>query len=249
MRLPEIPSMVAPSPVTTAVFVLIVLLVAALFVVAIARGGGPTESIAARTRATALAAGGVVAWLALTGWASGSGVLTAAVMPPPPMLFFVGSMAVAIYVGTSRVGARMLRGAPIAALVGFQAFRLPLELVLHAWYEQGALPVQMTYTGHNFDIVTGVTAAALGLWSLWRPLPRWTIVAFNVLGSVLLVAVATIAMLSLPLPLRRYMNDPPVLLAYHFPYGWIVPFCVGGALAGHILVFRWLRRPGRAVSP
>jgi hypothetical protein len=53
--------------------------------------------------------------------------------------------------------------------------------------------------------------------------------------------------LSSPVPFRTYLDDPPLLLAYHAPYGWIVPICVGGALIGHILVLRRLRnlRPHR----
>jgi hypothetical protein len=42
------------------------------------------------------------------------------------------------------------------------------------------------------------------------------------------------------------MSDPPLLLAFHFPYGFIVPICVGGALLGHLLVFRWLRASAKS---
>lgn len=69
--------------------------------------------------------------------------------------------------------------------------------------------------------------------------------AFNLLGLALLINVATIATLSNPIPIRYFMNDPPVLLAFNFPHGWIVPFCVAPALAGHVLVFRWLARRRR----
>jgi hypothetical protein len=39
--------------------------------------------------------------------------------------------------------------------MGFQTFRLPLELVLHSWSTQGSIPTSMTFDGSNFDIVTG----------------------------------------------------------------------------------------------
>ena len=51
-----------------------------------------------------------------------------------------------------------------------QAFRLPLEMILHGLYDSGDLPVQMTWSGLNFDVVTGATAALLGLVGLRRPL-------------------------------------------------------------------------------
>jgi hypothetical protein len=235
--------MLPPSSGTTAVFVSIVAFVAMAFVVGVARGGRSEEAPSVSRRITGWAALVMIGWLALTGLVPASGLLSARVLPPPPLGYFFASVAVAAYAGTSRVGERILRGAPIGALVGFQAFRLPLELVLHAWSDEGVLPIQMTYSGHNFDIVTGILAAGMGLWALARPLPRWSIWAFNAIGFALLVTVATIAVLSTPVPFRQYHNDPPVLLVYHFPYAWIVPVCVGGALMGHLLVFRWLRHP------
>jgi hypothetical protein len=65
-------------------------------------------------------------------------------------------------------------------------------------------------------------------------------VLFNLSGAALLINVGVTAILSTPIPLRRFWNDPPVLLAYHFPYVWIVPIAVGGALFGHLLVLRRL---------
>src|SRR4051812_12006543 len=49
------------------------------------------------------------------------------VTPPPMMLFMVAIVVGAIGVGVSRVGTR-LASLPLVALVGFQMFRLPLEL-------------------------------------------------------------------------------------------------------------------------
>jgi hypothetical protein len=58
----------------------------------------------------------------------------------------------------------------------------------------------------------------------------------------LLVNVARVAAFSSPVPFRSYLEGPPVLLAFHVPFVWIVPICVGGALFGHLLVFRRLAR-------
>jgi len=69
-------------------------------------------------------------------------------------------------------------------------------------------------------------------------------VAIVVLRCAQLANVARIAAFSSPVPFRTYLNDPPVLLAFHFPYGWIVPICVGGALFGHLVLFRRLSRAG-----
>lgn len=235
--------MVAPSAGSTVAFVCIVLALAILFVVGVERAGRALGDPPDRRRRAVLAAAvGMIGWLAITGWMSGSGVLEAPGMPPRAMIFFVGVNATALVVACTRVGTKMIDGLPIAALVGVQAFRLPLELVLHQWYAEGVLPVQMTYEGDNFDIVTGILALVVGLLVWTRGPSRMLVLGFNLVGAALLLRVMSIAVLSVPTPLRTYWNDPPVLLAFHFPYGWIVPICVAGALFGHVLVFRWLWR-------
>lgn len=247
----ELPAMVSPSTASTAAFVVIVLGLAFALVAGVARAGRTLgDGAQQRRRWTLGAALGVAGYLALTGVLSGSGVLAAATLPPPVMLFAFGSMAVAVSAAFSPLGTRLARGVPIAALVAIHGFRLPLELVLHAWKEQGVLPVQMTFEGHNFDIVSGALALLVGAW-LSRAEPssgaaRAAVIGFNAVGFVLLLTVSTIAVLSSPVPIRTYLNEPGVLLAFYFPYGWIVPICVGGAMFGHLLIFRWLWSTGRA---
>lgn len=244
----DIPPMVQPSTASTAAFVGVVAAVAVMLVVGTQAAGPRLREAPAYTarwsRGTALA---LLAWLVVTAAISGSGVLEAPGTPPRAMFFFVGTNLAAVIFAFSPAGTRLAAGLPVAALVGFHAFRLPLELVLHQWYAEGVLPVQMTYAGHNFDIVTGTLALGVGI-ALWRGGTSWWLVlAFNLVGFALLVTVASIALLSSPIPLRTYMNEPPVLLVFHAPYGWIVPMCVAPALAGHLVLFRWLwRARGRA---
>ena len=252
--MPELPTMVVPSSASTIAFVAIVLGLALALVAGVVRAGRALgENSARQRRWSGGAALGVGAFLALTGALSGSGVLETRMLPPPLVLFAFGSMAAAIAAAFSPLGTRLVRGVPIAALVAVQGFRLPLELVLHAWKEQGVLPVQMTFEGHNFDIVSGVLALLVAGW-LTRVEPgssgeRAAVWTFNLVGFALLLVVSSIAVLSSPVPIRSYLNDPPVLLAFHFPYGWIVPVCVGGAMFGHLLVFRWLAMGARVRTP
>ena len=60
-------------------------------------------------------------------------------------------------------GRRFADKLPLVALIGFQAFRLPLELVMHRAAAAGIMPNVMMFTGYNFDIVTGATALPLAL--------------------------------------------------------------------------------------
>jgi hypothetical protein len=235
--------MVTPSGESTIAFLAIVAFVYLAFVLGFRRAwqGAPN-----RAAVTAVAACGFGGWMVLAAFLARSGALAALANSPKIMAYFVVSNGLAAAVAFSPSGRRLSTQLPIALLVGFQAFRLPLELVLHSWYEQGTLPVQMTYAGANFDIFSGVAAVSAGAVLAVVPLSvkarRWVVLSFNLLGFGLLIVVMSIAMRSIPWPLRTYMNEPPVLLAFHSPYTWILPVCVAGALLGHLLVFRWLRQ-------
>lgn len=243
MRPIPVPPMIQPSAATTAAFVAIVLAECVWLLFCVHRAGPVLRELQLQTRRFTFATGlGLAGLLALTGFISASGVLEARVMPPPLAGFVLGSLGLAVFAAFSPLGTRLVHGVSIASLVGFQSFRLPLELVLHAWKSEGVLPVQMTFEGHNFDIASGGLALVTALYLRRRSTARAPVWLFGLIGSATLAAVTAIAVLSSPLPIRRYMNEPPVLLAFHFPYGWIVPLCVGGALFGHLLIFRWLAR-------
>ena len=94
----------------------------------------------------------------------------------------------------------------------------------------------MTWTGANFDVVSGALALVAGV--VGRRLPIAPRIA-NVVGIALLVNVARVAILSSPLPFAAGVQ-PPLQLAFHLPYALIVPVFVGGALAGHVIFIRAL---------
>ncbi len=188
--------------------------------------------------------------LGLTALAAESGFLARLSQSPAIALYLGGSNVVVLALALSPVGARLAQNVPIHWLVAVQAFRLPLELVLHAWYEQGSLPLQMTYQGANFDIVTGVLALAIGplLPRLNAQARYWAASLFTLVGLGLLFNVGQIAVRSTPSPMRTFLNDPPVLLAFHAPFTWIVPVCVSGALFGHVIAIRWLLNNAKSAS-
>ena len=66
--------------------------------------------------------------------------------------------------GFSKEGMKLVTSAPLWAIVGFQAFRFPLELVLHQWFLEGVIPGTMTWSGENWDIGAGVLCLASSIW-------------------------------------------------------------------------------------
>jgi len=250
-----LPDMIQPSLPSTLVFCAIVGGVVAAVLSAIWVATARASDVAAARRATLASGLGIAALLLLSAGLAESGVLRRAAGGPALILYVGACNGIAALAALSRLGRRVAIGLPLWAIVGFQAFRLPLELVLHAWYEQGVIPIQMTYMGHNFDIVTGALALLVAPLVGWldRPDRRATRRAeamdraahgllwfFTLTGTLLLLEVGSIAVRSSPVPFRSYLNEPVLLLAYHAPYTWIVPVCVAGALFGHIIAFRRL---------
>jgi hypothetical protein len=219
----------------------IALFLAALFVYAVfrsaERAGLPAPERVKQTAFAALGVSGLLAFIALLAI---SGLLARFDLRPPPLiLWLAGTLGAALAVGLSRLGRRMATELPLVALVGFQAFRLPLELVMHRAATDGVMPSVMSFTGYNFDILSGFSAAVLGIALARGSVPRAVIVAWNLLGSVLLAAIVTIAVLATPIV--HFFGDQQLnLWVTRFPYCWIAVM-VASALLGHVLVLRRLR--------
>jgi len=203
---------------------------------------------AARARRHALfAALGIGGFMAFVAVLALSGLLGRFDLRPPPlMLWMVGTLGGALAVGLSPLGKRMATGLPLVALVGFQAFRLPLELVMHRAAVEGVMPSIMSFGGYNFDIVSGATALVLALLLARGQVPRGVVVAWNVLGSLLLATIVTIAFLATPL-VRAFGEGQINAWITQFPYSWMA-IMVSAALLGHVLLARRLLSESRARS-
>lgn len=204
----------------------------------------------ADTRRRALVAIGLggTLWLAVTWIAAASGVLRRwDEMPPPFVVLLVGIVAVTLAVAYSTHGQRLAHGLPLWVLVGIQGFRLPLELAMHVMYQRGIMPVQMSYSGRNFDIVTGITAILVaGLLYTGRA-PRGLVLAWNVLGLLLVVNVVTVGILSTP-AFRLFGEDRLNTWITYPPFIWLPAAMVVIAISGHLVIFRALAARRQDVS-
>lgn len=182
------------------------------------------------------------AWMMGTFIVAAKGKLSFTSKPPTMVTVIALMFVIAIGLGLSGFGRRLALGLPLAALIGIQAFRFPLELLMHRAYQDGLMPVQMSFSGRNFDIVSGITAALLGAALTRMRVPTWWLKAWNLLGIVLLANVVIIAMLSAPTPLRRFHNEPANVWITQAPYVWLPCVFVLVALFGHVVITRRLHR-------
>lgn len=205
--------------------------VAALTVALIGRAG----------RTAAITAAVVIAMLMAVEYAvASSGVLREWTRRPPPFLIAVSvPILLALVTALSGTGRRVASSASFGAIIGIQAFRFPLELVMHQAALSGLMPLQMSYTGRNFDIATGILAIPVALLAMRSQPPRGLIIAWNVLGTLLLVNIVAIAVASTPVfaafgpdRLNTWVADPP--------YVFLATVLVPAAALGHALTWRKL---------
>src|SRR5262249_29644936 len=160
------------------VFLALVLLVMGVWV----WGVGAVAPESWRRRWRSLAALGALGWAGLFSVLAFSGLLQRWELRPPPfalvlLLLLVG----AALLSRSSLGERLAKTLPLVALVGFQAFRLPLELVMHQIAREGVMPVEMSFSGYNFDILTGASALVVAALLWMDRAPRWLMWAWNLL--------------------------------------------------------------------
>lgn len=189
-------------------------------------------------------------WMALVGGAAAAGLLARFDRTPPPMalllpVIFGGSIVLAL----SGVGRAIAKAWPLAALVGLQTFRLPLELVMHRAAGLGIMPDELSYSGYNLDIVTGALAVVLVALMAARAVPRVVVWAWNLWGLWCLLVIAWVARTSSPL-VRGFGDDPRHVNTWvlYLPYVWLPAVLVMIALTGHLVLTRKLLTTSRTRS-
>jgi hypothetical protein len=187
------------------------------------------------------------AWVVVISAVSLAGGFNPAQRPPVMFVAMLAAiLALGVAIARSESGRILARGLPLAVLVGFQGFRFPLELAMHRAYTEGLMPIQMSYSGRNFDIVTGLTAIVLGAALAATNVPAWVVQAWNLLGLGLLINILAVAMLSTPV-FAYFGPDRLNVFVMRMPYTLLPAVMVLAAWAGHLIVFRALKeRAGRA---
>lgn len=183
----------------------------------------------------------VTGWMALWGVLAAVGVLGRFELRPSPMaILIVCTLLAGFWLGFSGLAGRLADGLPLWVLVLVQGFRLPLELLMHQAAVERVMPNALSYTGYNLDIVTGASALFVA-YALRRGAPRAVAVIWSCYGCLCLLAIAVIAVLSSPMVAYFGPHELNVWVT-RLPFVWLPSVLVAFALAGHIVVFRKLRR-------
>ena len=222
-------------------FIVLPAAVAILFVWGIAAAWRRTGETAGAAVAAVRASGFVLIWMATTlGLADRGTFLDWDATPPPFALLVVALLALGFAIAFGPAGTRLAH-LPLWTLVAVQAFRLPLEIAMHALVGRGIMPEQMSYSGRNFDVLTGASAVVVAALVAAGVAGRKTVMVWNVAGTVLLVNIVVVAILSTP-RLAMFGPDRLNVFVFYSPFVWLPAVLVLAALAGHLIIFRALRR-------
>ena len=234
------PGMTPTDPAVLAFVVIPLGLLVALLWGTYAASRRLNEDDSTRRRAMLITVGVAAVWMTLTWRAAESGILRLwSATPPPFALLVVAILGVTAALACTGYGRRLALGLPLWVLIGIQGFRLPLELAMHAMYERGVMPEQMSYSGRNFDILTGITALIVAWLVFSDRVGRRVVLTWNVLGLLLVINVVTVGILSTP-RFRLFGDDRLNVFITYPPFIWLPAVMVLAALAGHVIVFRAL---------
>ena len=194
------------------------------------------RSVTGRARIVTL--GLLMVWLAYAGLLGIAGVAGRYDQVPPGLLLLVIPVVVSLLALTlSGPGTALARQIPLGLLIGFQVFRVGVELSLHHLSSLGLAPRIMTLEGGNIEIVIAVTAP-MAAWLVTRPSGRRIAWAWNLVGLVSLGNVVVRAVLSAPGPLQLIHAEVPDTAILLYPFTFIPGFMAPLALTLHVLAFR-----------
>lgn len=157
----------------------------------------------------------------------------------PPHLFFPVSVALVItgLLFLTPRGRRFTSGLSAETLTWLHVVRIPVEISLYwlAVYRQ--VPWSMTFYGHNFDIVFGITAPVVAYLAYRKKiLPPKMLKIWNVLGLISLLVIVVTAAGAAPGSAQLWSFDQPDFAIIHFPFSWLPAFIAPVVLYAHLAV-------------
>ena len=112
------------------------------------------------TKALPKAAALLVAWLGLTAGFASTGMLDT--WAPPPMLLILFIMVGFLAWSSRQPWTAKLTELPLPFLVGFQGFRIVVEMLIHKAVQEGIAHPTMTWSGTNWDLMAGSDSSPTG---------------------------------------------------------------------------------------
>ena len=169
---------------------------------------------------------------------------------PPGIVLLVGPilMSTVLTIGVGPLGRAMKAQIPLAWLVGLQAFRLGVEIVIHGLWRIGWMPHVMTLEAGNIEILFAASAPAVA-WAVAKGhASARSVLVWNAIGVLSLVNVVVRGVGSSPGPAHFLKTEVANIAMAQFPFTLIPAVMVPLAVALHIVTARAAGAAPRAMA-
>jgi hypothetical protein len=181
-------------------------------------------------------------WLILQAFIALSGFYQEKHTNPPRFLFLIlPPLLLLLSLFTNSKGRLFIDQLDFKTLILIHIIRIPVEIVLFWLYIHKAVPINMTFEGRNFDILSGITAPIVFYFgAIKRQLGKKIMLIWNFICLGLLINIVVNAVLSAPLPFQQFAFDQPNIAILYFPFIWLPCFVVPVVLLSHLASIRYL---------
>jgi hypothetical protein len=182
---------------------------------------------------------GLIGWAIATSILSWSGVLSDfSTFPPKLIMVLIIPLITVIWLIRTKEVKEILIHTPPESIIWIQSFRIVVEILLWRLFVDNLAPIQMTFEGRNFDILSGLTALLVAYLVANNKISSPLVIAWNFACLAILVNIVAIAILSMPTPFRVFMNEPSNTIVAKFPIVLLPALLVPLAYWLHFLSLR-----------
>ncbi len=161
--------------------------------------------------------------------------------PPRFFLLLPPSIVLIILLFLTKRGKRFIDTLDIKKITLLHSIRVPVELILHSIFLYQLIPVEMTYQGYNFDIISGISAPVIYFLIFnKKKYSKQLLMFWNLVCLALLANIIVIATLSAQTPFQKLAFDQPNVALMYFPFVWLPSIVVPLVLLSHLASIRQL---------
>lgn len=184
----------------------------------------------------------VLSYMALSSLLSSMGFYQESNTVLPRFIFLLGpGVLFVILFSFTATGKTFLQAMDSKWLILLHSIRVPVEIVLYFMYLAGLVPNLMTFSGCNFDILSGISAPIVYyFFHVKQTMGKKWLLIWNFVCSGLLLNVLVIAVLSAKTPFQQFALDQPNIGVAFFPFVWLPTIIVPIVLFAHIASIKQL---------
>jgi len=184
----------------------------------------------------------LVIWSIIQSIIANSGFYLISDTIPPRFLLMVGPPFLSIMlIFATKKGRAFISSFDLKTLTLIHTVRIPVELVLYSLFLQKLVPELMTFSGRNWDILSGISAILIYLFVINKAKINTNLaLAWNFICIGLLLNIVINAILSAPFAFQQFAFEQPNIGVLQFPYNLLPAVIVPIVLFSHLISIKQL---------